>query len=250
MLGLPFDTPPPYAPVDEEYPGRPETAYSLSKLMGEEMAKQFCRWDPELKIIGLRFSNVMEPARLCSGFRPSTPTRAQGSGTSGAISTRATPRRRSARRSKRRLKGAEIFIIANADTVMSRPNAELMAEVYPDVPLKEGFGRQRNAAVDRQGAAAARLRAAAQLARQLRASAIVLHQMSSARGRMTRSRMVTLAGRVSMNTAASATSSKAPGRDCDPRTSATGRARGKNPDEVVVLDDKMVDRRDLTHTPK
>ena len=30
VLGLPFDEPPPYAPVDEEYPGRPETAYSLS----------------------------------------------------------------------------------------------------------------------------------------------------------------------------------------------------------------------------
>ena len=29
--------------------------------MGEKMAEQFCRWDPELKIIGLRFSNVMEP---------------------------------------------------------------------------------------------------------------------------------------------------------------------------------------------
>ena len=25
------------------------------------MARQFCRWDPELKIIGLRFSNVMDP---------------------------------------------------------------------------------------------------------------------------------------------------------------------------------------------
>ena len=45
VLGLPFDSPPPYAPLDEEYAGRPETAYSLSKLMGEEMARQFCRWD-------------------------------------------------------------------------------------------------------------------------------------------------------------------------------------------------------------
>ena len=62
VLGLPFDQPPPYAPLDEEYPARPETAYSLSKSLGEEMARQFCRWDPELKIIGLRFSNVMEPA--------------------------------------------------------------------------------------------------------------------------------------------------------------------------------------------
>jgi nucleoside-diphosphate-sugar epimerase len=62
VLGLPFDQPPPYAPLDEEYPARPETAYSLSKSLGEEMARQFCRWDPDLKIIGLRFSNVMEPA--------------------------------------------------------------------------------------------------------------------------------------------------------------------------------------------
>src|SRR5580704_10926505 len=61
VLGLPFDNPPPYVPVDEEYPGRPESAYSLSKLLGEEMAKQFCRWDPAMKILGLRFSNIMEP---------------------------------------------------------------------------------------------------------------------------------------------------------------------------------------------
>src|SRR3954453_10122677 len=61
VLGLPFDTPPPYMPIDEGSPARPESAYSLSKLVGETMAEQFCRWDPELKILGLRFSNVMEP---------------------------------------------------------------------------------------------------------------------------------------------------------------------------------------------
>ncbi|HEY2790856.1 MAG TPA: NAD(P)-dependent oxidoreductase, partial [Micromonosporaceae bacterium] len=59
VLGLPFSTPPPYVPVDEEYPGRPESSYSLSKLLGEQMAVQFCRQDPTLKIYGLRFSNVM-----------------------------------------------------------------------------------------------------------------------------------------------------------------------------------------------
>ena len=90
VLGLPFDRPPPYVPVDEEYPGRPESAYSLSKLIGEEMARQFCRWDSELKMIGLRFSNVMERQ-----FPPSMPVRGSGTSTSGAISTRATPRRRS-----------------------------------------------------------------------------------------------------------------------------------------------------------
>ena len=65
VLGLPFDAPPPYAPLDEAYPGRPESAYSLAKLVSETMAEQFCRWDPGMKIFGLRFSNVMEPEGLC-----------------------------------------------------------------------------------------------------------------------------------------------------------------------------------------
>ena len=33
------------------------------------------------------------------------------------------------------LTGAEVFIIANADTVQSRPNSELLSEAFPDVPL-------------------------------------------------------------------------------------------------------------------
>jgi nucleoside-diphosphate-sugar epimerase len=36
--------------------------YALGKLVDETIAAQFCRWDPSLKMIGLRFSNVMEPA--------------------------------------------------------------------------------------------------------------------------------------------------------------------------------------------
>jgi nucleoside-diphosphate-sugar epimerase len=35
LLGIPYHVPPPYLPVDEEYPARPETSYSLSKLLGE-----------------------------------------------------------------------------------------------------------------------------------------------------------------------------------------------------------------------
>jgi nucleoside-diphosphate-sugar epimerase len=54
LQGIPFEVPPPYVPLDEEYPARPETAYALAKLVDEEMAKQFCRWDPELKMVGLR----------------------------------------------------------------------------------------------------------------------------------------------------------------------------------------------------
>ena len=36
--------------------------------------------------------------------------------------------------------GAEAFIIAAGDTVMNRPNAELMAEYFPSVPIREGTG--------------------------------------------------------------------------------------------------------------
>jgi nucleoside-diphosphate-sugar epimerase len=38
------------------------------------------------------------------------------------------------------LQGAEAFIIAASDTVMDRPNRELMREVFPNVPLHEGIG--------------------------------------------------------------------------------------------------------------
>jgi hypothetical protein len=48
VLGLPFDVPPPYIPVDEEYPARPESMYSLVKHLEEQMAIELVRWDPTL----------------------------------------------------------------------------------------------------------------------------------------------------------------------------------------------------------
>jgi nucleoside-diphosphate-sugar epimerase len=36
--------------------------------------------------------------------------------------------------------GMDVFIIANADSVMSRSSAELMAEVYPGVPIRKELG--------------------------------------------------------------------------------------------------------------
>jgi nucleoside-diphosphate-sugar epimerase len=132
VLGLPFDEPPPYAPLDEDYPARPETAYSLSKFLGEEMAQQFCRWDPELKIIGLRFSNVMEPADYARFPSFDTDPQSRKWNLWGYIDARdAAQAVRKAVEAP--LRGAEVFIIANADTVMTRPNAELMAAFYPSV---------------------------------------------------------------------------------------------------------------------
>ncbi|MGK9165095.1 NAD(P)-dependent oxidoreductase [Inquilinus limosus] len=139
VLGLPFDTPPPYVPVDEEYPGRPETAYSLSKLMGEEMAKQFCRWDPEAKIIGLRLSNVMDPERYAEfpGF-DDDPRKRKWNLWAYIDARDAAQAIRLALESK--LTGADVFVIANADTVMNQPNDALLDAVYPGVPRKRPFG--------------------------------------------------------------------------------------------------------------
>jgi nucleoside-diphosphate-sugar epimerase len=38
------------------------------------------------------------------------------------------------------INGAEAFIIASADSVMRRTNRELLSEVFPGVPLRDGTG--------------------------------------------------------------------------------------------------------------
>jgi len=139
LLGIPFNVPPPYIPIDEEYAGRPETSYSLSKLLGEEMAKQFCRWDAELKIVGLRFSNVMEPADYAKFPGYDSDAKLRRWNLWGYIDSRDAAQ--AIRRAlEAPIKGFEAFIIANAETVMSRPNAELIAECFPGVPVKKEFG--------------------------------------------------------------------------------------------------------------
>jgi nucleoside-diphosphate-sugar epimerase len=139
LLGLPFTTPPPYLPVDEEYAARPETTYALAKHLDEQMAAQFCRWEPELTMVGLRFSNVMEPAdyAMFAGFQSDPRLRAWNAWSyidarDGAQAVRLALGYPGT--------GVEVFIIANADTVMTRSSAELAAEVYPDVPLRRPVG--------------------------------------------------------------------------------------------------------------
>ncbi|SFC15431.1 UDP-glucose 4-epimerase [Nocardioides terrae] len=139
VLGLPFDTPPPYVPVDEDYPPRPESTYSLVKTLEETMAAQLCRWDPALKMYGLRFSNVMEPQDYQAFPSYDADARARKWNLWGYIDARD-----GAQAVRRALDhpgtGTEVFIIANADTVMSRPSAELVAEVFPDVEVRGNLG--------------------------------------------------------------------------------------------------------------
>lgn len=135
VLGLPFETPPPYLPADEDYPPRPESTYSLGKVLEEEMAAQFCRWDPELKMVGLRFSNVMEVADYAAfpSFDADIDLRRWNlwsyiDARDGAQAVRKALEYPGT--------GMEVFLIASPDTVMTRPSRELIAERYPDLPLR------------------------------------------------------------------------------------------------------------------
>jgi nucleoside-diphosphate-sugar epimerase len=139
LLGIPFETPPPYIPLDEDYPARPEWHYALAKHLEETMAAQFCRWNPALKMIGLRFSNVMEPADYAEFPSFDADPELRKWNLWGYIDARD-----GAQAVRKALDyqepGVEIFIIANADTVMSRSSASLAAAVYPDVPVTRELG--------------------------------------------------------------------------------------------------------------
>jgi nucleoside-diphosphate-sugar epimerase len=133
-LGLPFDRQPDYAPVDEAHV-YPETSYALSKVLGEEMARQFSRWSG-MTVVGLRLSNVMvrdDYQRFPTYW--DDPHLRKWNLWGYVDESHVNQSVRLALEAD--LSGAQSFIIAAADTVMKRPSRELMAEVFPDVPLAD-----------------------------------------------------------------------------------------------------------------
>ena len=138
VQGLPFDAPPPYVPVDEEYAPRPESVYSLVKTLEERLAAELVRWHPDLSITALRFSNVMVPEDYAEFPSFDADARLRKWNLWGYIDARD-----GAQAVQRALEvapaGFDNFLIAASDTVMSRPNAELLAEVFPDVPVAREF---------------------------------------------------------------------------------------------------------------
>ncbi|MEZ3161188.1 NAD(P)-dependent oxidoreductase [Microbacterium sp. BWT-B31] len=139
VLGLPFDVPPPYIPVNEEYPPRPESVYSIVKTLEEQLARELVRWHPDLSVTALRFSNVMAPEDYAAFPSYDADARARKWNLWGYIDARDA-----SHAIERALEvapaGFDNFIIAAADTVMTRPNAELIAEVFPDVPVTREVG--------------------------------------------------------------------------------------------------------------
>ena len=142
LLGIPFETPPPYVPVDERYPTRPESMYSVVKHLEEELARKLVRWDAELSITGLRFSNVMVPADYAEFDSWQDDPARRAWNLWGYIDARdgaqAVSRAMDAARP-----GYDTFVIAAADTVMRRPSAELAAEHLAGVQVTRALeGRE------------------------------------------------------------------------------------------------------------
>ena len=57
-LGLPFETPPRYVPIDEAHYPLPTSTYGLSKVVTETMAAEMSAWT-SVPFVALRFSNIM-----------------------------------------------------------------------------------------------------------------------------------------------------------------------------------------------
>ena len=148
VLGLPFDIPPAFAPIDETIESRPESSYSLSKLVGETMAAQFARRSG-ISFVGLRISNIMDPEDYALFPTYWEDARLRKWNLWGYVDARDVA---SAARLglEADISGSEICIVAAADTVMTRPSSELMAEVFPTVPLRRAVsGRETLLSIDR-----------------------------------------------------------------------------------------------------
>ncbi len=144
LLGYPFTTTvPPYVPMDEEYAPMPNVAYSLAKDLEEELARQFCRWDPATKMVGLRFSNVIGPGEYADfpDFDADPPARKWNlwsyiDARDGAQAVRLALDYDQL--------GYDAFNIAAEDTVMSRSSAGLMAEYFPRVEIRAELGERQS----------------------------------------------------------------------------------------------------------
>jgi nucleoside-diphosphate-sugar epimerase len=140
-LGLPFDVPPRYAPVDEDHYPVPTSTYALSKVASETVAGHIARWSG-IPFVALRFSNIMTPINYQEfpSFWPDPRLRKWNLW--GYIDERdvAAACRLALQAPAEAVEDSPAFIIAAADTVMNSPSAGLLAEVFPGVRLTRDVG--------------------------------------------------------------------------------------------------------------
>lgn len=131
-LGLPFDVPPRYAPVDEAHFPVPTSTYALSKVVAETLAEHISAWSG-IPFVGLRLSNIFRPQDYPAvpSFQGDPAGRRWNLWSYIDVRDAATAFRQALETST---VGSQSVIIAAADNIMGRPSADLLAEEFPGVP--------------------------------------------------------------------------------------------------------------------
>jgi len=141
IYGLPFTrTPPVFAPVTEDHPLAPESGYALAKTLCEKMASEVNRWNPGTRFVGLRISNIFEEKdyeQIPSFW--ADPLQRKWNLWSWVDSRDVAQACRLGLEAD--VAGADNVTIAAADTLMKTPSRELMASVFPGVPVDPGLGQ-------------------------------------------------------------------------------------------------------------
>lgn len=145
VLGEPFDqAPPPEVPLTEGPPARTEAffgGYGASKILGELLARQYVAWYPDMTFVGLRIGNVRDAAAGdYEEFREWHKDPALRKWNLwGYVDNRDVAQ--AARLGlEADISGADAFIIAAAETVMTTPNKDLVAAMFPGMSLTDGTG--------------------------------------------------------------------------------------------------------------
>lgn len=136
LIGIPLATDgvhePASLPITEEHERKPESAYSLSKLVGEVIAEQYTRWDPEAKIVSLRFSNIMTPADY-DNFESWQDDPAKRSWNAWGYIDARDGGQAIAQSLRLKRTGHHQYLIAAEDTCMRMKNEELVKKCFPGI---------------------------------------------------------------------------------------------------------------------
>jgi nucleoside-diphosphate-sugar epimerase len=139
LIGLPFAfVPPAYAPIDEAHPVLPQSHYAMSKMVGETMAATFARWSG-VPFVALRISNIMTEADYARFPSFWDDPRLRAWNLWGYVDARDVAHGVH-RGLDAAVTGADAFLIAAPDTCMTATNHDLLAAVYPDVPVRGEVG--------------------------------------------------------------------------------------------------------------
>lgn len=132
-LGLPFDTPPRYAPVDEAHFPLPTTTYGLSKVLAEQAAHHVSAWSG-IPFVGLRLSNIHtdEDYAAVPGYHHDPGLRRWNLWGYVDVRDVATAFRLGVESDST---GSQNVVVAAADTIMDTPSRELLAREFPGVRL-------------------------------------------------------------------------------------------------------------------